>query len=276
MDEPQEFAMIYALAPGEDWGCDWVKIGAHQSSSRDVAEQELRQRYATVYPGLRILQLCFVATSKFRAERAVKEELQEHKHAGEVYNGLAGGLSTVLENIYAGLAVDIDSAYVEKLKPAKRALLRANHDKAQIKRLREMAAEEVASRRLREEIRHQEVMQTLEAEEQALERTRATELTVKHQRLEERKAARLRTPDDHAHAVSAWVERHIQITPGALVTLKRAFDVYKQTSNAVTLGKVQFSVQLKGIMASRGMPFIEQSSRRGVHCERFWDNVRLM
>ena len=79
--------------------------------------------------------------------------------------------------------------------------------------------------------------------------------------------------DDQDETVK-WVDENVEVSVGCYTTIKDAYANYKRQQG--TLGKVKFGKKIKQVMTGRGVSFVEQSSREGVHLERFWDGIRLI
>ena len=258
----KEWAMVYAVSPGEAWGADMVKIGAHQSSSMAMAVKELCGRHGTNYPDVRILHLCFTATHKIAAEDVVKRELRGFRHSGEVYGGLGAGLEEALQAVYTALEVPMDAAYEHPLPPGKRDMLEAAGDVAAVKRARlERRTQNDIARAAKREMR-------LRAEREAVE---ATEREVEAARLKREKRERdaeavklAREGDD----VGPWANKCLQMGEGRVLTLKEAHDSYR--AHGGKLGKINFAPRLKHHLTA---PFVIETHRAGAYLKNFWDGV---
>ena len=269
-----EFAMVYALSPGLAWGCDMVKIGAHQSSSMATAMKELRNRYGTLYPELRFMHLCFTAADKFTAEKEVKRSLERFRHHGEVYSGLGCGLEEALKEVYDRLEVHREAAFEHKVSAAKRALLEAADDVAAVARVREARLADKKRRRLEEK---EESEQRMQREAVAAEAAAQKDQAEKERRraaaernrlsVERWKCAELNGQD----CVKEWVSEHTRVEQASHFTLAQAYAHFVTTWGAVPQRK--FKHRIENILAHT---FRDKTRVAGVCTRNVFTNMVLV
>ena len=225
-----------------------VKYGYATCPDIDAARRHLESRYATYFFFCELLHVVPVAQKGVEAEAQLKASLLPY-YVGREF------LSFTDEN---SLRVELRRAFEEAACSEGEAACRQSKrgtSKGERKRLRQeaelMAAVEVA----------------VIAKKRRLER---------HEKAQEKRSQRVREQKGRGAGeqwnveLITWLDEHVEACPGAYLTMKDAFAGYKHQQGH--LGKVKFGARMKELMI---VPFVEQSSREGVHVARFWDGVRL-